>query len=109
MNKTSKPTLEHILQLVDGKKRYPTEHARDALKKRQIRPGSRLKREAASAISRITPSTSLRTGIDRLIINSPYEQPARHWFYERETHTFRGGRAVRVGSVKTNELKCYST
>lgn len=26
--------------------------------------------------------------IDRLIINSPYEEPARHWRYERETRTF---------------------
>jgi NAD(P)H-flavin reductase len=29
-----------------------------------------------------------RTTIDRLIINSPYEQPARHWRYERETRSF---------------------
>jgi len=29
-----------------------------------------------------------RTTIDRLIINSPYEEPARHWRYERETRTF---------------------
>ncbi len=26
--------------------------------------------------------------IDRLIINSPYEEPARHWRYDRETRTF---------------------
>ena len=26
--------------------------------------------------------------IDRLIINSPYEEPQRHWHYERETRTF---------------------
>jgi len=26
--------------------------------------------------------------IDRLIINSPYTQPSRHWRYERETRTF---------------------
>jgi len=26
--------------------------------------------------------------IDRLIINSPYEEPARHWRYERETRLF---------------------
>jgi hypothetical protein len=26
--------------------------------------------------------------IDRLIINSPYEEPAQHWRYERETRTF---------------------
>lgn len=29
-----------------------------------------------------------RTAIDRLIINSPYEEPTRHWRYERETRTF---------------------
>lgn len=29
-----------------------------------------------------------RTTIDRLIINSPYEEPAQHWRYERETRTF---------------------
>ncbi|HOE80240.1 MAG TPA: hypothetical protein PLX58_05630 [Smithellaceae bacterium] len=29
-----------------------------------------------------------RTTIDRLIINSPYEKPTRHWRYERETRTF---------------------
>lgn len=29
-----------------------------------------------------------RTSIDRLIINSPYEEPARHWSYNRERRTF---------------------
>jgi type III restriction enzyme len=29
-----------------------------------------------------------RTTIDRLIINSPYAEPARHWRYERETRNF---------------------
>jgi type III restriction enzyme len=29
-----------------------------------------------------------KTTIDRLIINSPYEEPAQHWRYERETRTF---------------------
>ena len=29
-----------------------------------------------------------QTTIDRLIINSPYKEPARHWRYERETRTF---------------------
>lgn len=29
-----------------------------------------------------------RTTIDRLIINSPYEEPAQHWRYEREMRTF---------------------
>jgi len=28
------------------------------------------------------------TGIDRLIINSPYEEPQRHWHYDRETRLF---------------------
>jgi type III restriction enzyme len=28
------------------------------------------------------------TTIDRLIINSPYEEPVRHWRYERETRLF---------------------
>jgi type III restriction enzyme len=26
--------------------------------------------------------------IDRLIINSPYEEPQRHWRYDREMRTF---------------------
>jgi type III restriction enzyme len=29
-----------------------------------------------------------RTAIDRLIINSPYEEPQRYWRYDRETRTF---------------------
>jgi len=29
-----------------------------------------------------------RTTIDRLIINSPYTEPSRHWCYERETRLF---------------------
>jgi len=29
-----------------------------------------------------------RTTIDRLIINSPYEEPKYHWRYDRETRTF---------------------
>lgn len=29
-----------------------------------------------------------KTTIDRLIINSPYDEPRRHWRYERETRTF---------------------
>lgn len=29
-----------------------------------------------------------RTTIDRLIVNSPYAEPQRHWRYERETRTF---------------------
>lgn len=29
-----------------------------------------------------------RATIDRIIVNSPYTEPARHWRYERETQTF---------------------
>jgi type III restriction enzyme len=29
-----------------------------------------------------------RTTIDRLIVNSPYDEPQRHWRYDRETRTF---------------------
>lgn len=29
-----------------------------------------------------------QTTIDKLIINSPYEEPAEHWNYDRETRTF---------------------
>lgn len=29
-----------------------------------------------------------RTTIDRLIINSPYEQRTRHWHSDRQTRTF---------------------
>jgi type III restriction enzyme len=39
-------------------------------------------------MDRTNPSPSQRTTIDRLIINSPYQEPARHWRYERETRTF---------------------
>lgn len=28
------------------------------------------------------------TGIDRLIINSPYQEPSHYWSYHRETRTF---------------------
>jgi len=34
------------------------------------------------------PEPSRRATIDRLIINSPYTEPSRHWRYERETRTF---------------------
>jgi type III restriction enzyme len=27
-----------------------------------------------------------RATIDRLIVNSPYEEPTRHWRYDRTTH-----------------------
>jgi type III restriction enzyme len=29
-----------------------------------------------------------RTTIDRLIVNSPYEEPNRYWHYDRLTRTF---------------------
>jgi type III restriction enzyme len=29
-----------------------------------------------------------RTTIDHLIINSPYEEPQRHWRYDRQTRAF---------------------
>ena len=29
-----------------------------------------------------------QTTIDKLIINSPYEEPARHWSYNRENRLF---------------------
>ena len=29
-----------------------------------------------------------RTTINRLIINSPYEEPQRHWRYDREARAF---------------------
>jgi hypothetical protein len=29
-----------------------------------------------------------RATIDRVIINSPFDAPARHWRYERETRSF---------------------
>jgi len=34
------------------------------------------------------PEPSRRATIDRLIINSPYAEPTRHWRYERETRLF---------------------
>ena len=29
-----------------------------------------------------------KTTIDRLIVNPPFEEPARHWHYDRQTRTF---------------------
>ena len=45
-----------------------------------------------------------RMTIDRLIIDSPCEEPAQHWGYERETRTFdlAGGRRS-VGYVVTSD------
>lgn len=49
-----------------------------------------------------------QTTIDRLIINSPYEEPRRHWRYERKTRTFSlvegrrpAGYVVASGKSKT--------
>jgi len=30
----------------------------------------------------------VKTTIDQLIINSPYEEPKHYWSYDRETRTF---------------------
>jgi hypothetical protein len=30
----------------------------------------------------------MNSGLTHLIINSPYEEPKRHWLYHRETQTF---------------------
>jgi type III restriction enzyme len=42
--------------------------------------------------------------IDQLIINSPYEEPARYWSYDRETRTFslKAGRRP-AGYVRASE------
>jgi type III restriction enzyme len=42
--------------------------------------------------------------IDRLIINSPYEEPSRHWSYDRETRSFalKDGRRS-AGFVRASE------
>ena len=29
-----------------------------------------------------------QSSIDRLIVNSPYEEPAQHWRYDRSTRLF---------------------
>jgi type III restriction enzyme len=50
-----------------------------------------------------------RATIDRLIINSPYEEPARHWRYERETRTFDlvEGRRPAGYVVATGDSKAF--
>jgi type III restriction enzyme len=42
--------------------------------------------------------------IDRLIVNSPYEEPSRYWSYDRETRSFslKGGRRP-AGFVRASE------
>lgn len=50
-----------------------------------------------------------RTTIDRLIINSPYSEPTRHWRYERETRTFdlAEGRRPAGYVVASGESKAF--
>ncbi|MBP9020141.1 MAG: DEAD/DEAH box helicase family protein [Syntrophobacterales bacterium] len=50
-----------------------------------------------------------QTTIDRLIINSPYEEPRRHWRYERETRTFSlvEGRRPAGYVVASGESKAF--
>jgi len=48
-------------------------------------------------MSQTCPERSRRTTIGRLVISSPYEEPARHWREERESRLFsleEGGRPV---------------
>ena len=47
--------------------------------------------------------------IDRLIINSPYEEPARYWKYERETRLFdlTGGRRPAGYVVASGDSKAF--
>ena len=47
-----------------------------------------------------------QTTIDRLIINSPYAEPARHWQYDRETRLFslaEGRRPVGSSHVRAGQ------
>ncbi|OGA19788.1 MAG: type III restriction endonuclease subunit R [Betaproteobacteria bacterium RIFCSPLOWO2_02_FULL_63_19] len=50
-----------------------------------------------------------KTTIDRLIINSPFEEPQRHWRYERETRTFdlAEGRRPAGYVVASGESKAF--
>lgn len=50
-----------------------------------------------------------QTTIDRLIINSPYEEPVRHWRYDRETRTFNlvGGRRPAGYVVASGDSKAF--
>lgn len=47
--------------------------------------------------------------IDKLIINSPYEEPKEHWFYERETrnHFIREGRRPAGYVIATPNSKAF--
>ena len=50
-----------------------------------------------------------RATIDRLIINSPYEEPSRHWHYDRQTRSFelREGRRPAGYVVASPESKSF--
>ena len=50
-----------------------------------------------------------RTTIDRLIINSPYEEPAQHWRYDRETRLFdlEAGRRPAGYVVASGDSKAF--
>ena len=50
-----------------------------------------------------------QTTIDRLIINSPYDEPAQHWSYNREKRTFSldGGRRPAGYVVATAGSKAF--
>ena len=47
--------------------------------------------------------------IDKLIVNSPYEEPARHWFYDRENRDFhiREGRRPAGYVMATPNAKAF--
>ena len=47
--------------------------------------------------------------IDHLIINSPYEEPKYHWYYEREKRTFdkRQGRRPAGYVIATPDSKSF--
>ena len=56
-----------------------------------------------------THSTTLRATIDRLIVNSPYEEPLKHWRYERESRLFDlvDGRRPAGYVVASGESKAF--
>lgn len=56
-----------------------------------------------------THSTTLRATIDRLIVNSPYEEPLKHWRYERESRLFdlAEGRRPAGYVVASGESKAF--
>ncbi len=56
-----------------------------------------------------TTSSKLRATIDRLIVNSPYEEPLQHWRYERESRLFdlADGRRPAGYVVASGESKAF--